>query len=286
MSRSLHTACPILFPNDYLHLAAGVTVHGNQLQDTLVGMQHQLHGAGKLIAEQIEAGCLFGKLEKTAKQHAVEQAHLRGLLGFLNTVGALRIDRTRYSQLHAEIQWLQSAFLGTRLARLRRRYPASIRGITVAVLRGCLPVIGAIGVGALLSTRANVGSGISSLIAGTAAIAIFVFSVIAHEMSHLQLIKRYGTGVVVVQAGAHVTLLRQKVSSVQEVRIAIIGPAGGIALCLAAVFISVVRARQNIAWAAGGIAVLHLLSLLPNYSDGKNIWTAIFYSTTAKEIHE
>lgn len=102
-------------------------------------------------------------------------------------------------------------------------------------------------------------------------LSLFTISMFAHEKAHLYLLNKYGQSSIVLRGFLRLGIVHKKMGRRQELNVAIIGPAAGICVAMFAVLANVLLAEELLALIGCIVAILHLLSFVPWYGDGKTI---------------
>ncbi len=268
----------MLTEGDRVSLSTGIFAVGGLLADRATGARHRLHPraarAVRLLHCETHAAAWYGAMQDIG----LTEIDVVGILGFLYDIGGIRIRRTIIGVLRV------ATYRATWLARgalprsILRRWTVTVAGTCGAVCRLIMPLIVLVAALDALAYCAGLTSAARPLVGHSALyVAIFWISTVTHELAHVVIIRRRRTTAVVVQRGLHLGILHTPLNSKEEVWSALCGPVVGAIVALGlSLGIYLWDESSQLVVLGAALAVLHMLSLLPLYGDGKVVWKAIF----------
>jgi small-conductance mechanosensitive channel len=247
-------------PHDLISLHSSLQLEGNRLIDQVNDARHRVSEpvvpALRALSAPIEAE------EWLAQLHDLElgQAQTVQLVNTLAGLGAFTIRRSWRDTLRQPFIRLVLRRHGlTPAVALQRRAltPLALFTTTARSLAGTwLALVAAVLVWSLLYPEAW-------LIGLRGGVALWL-SVLAHEAAHAWPLRRLQP--MILQGGWHMGLLHRRDTPSREIVSAVSGPLAGALACVILL---------PAPWATAGV-ILHLLSLLPQTSDGRTLWTRLW----------
>jgi len=267
--------CPLLLESDILSLSSKFWVSQNKLIDRELALKHKVSPKAGLVLQRLMDMVLFADLQQFSQQAQLKPNELQAILGFLNSIGALRVSRN--SQLHTVQVLLWHALHGVFYAPICRRKPAT----PLAVAEGCLRASLSFTVASFACATLLCLSGAFAWfsIGSFCAIftATFLLSLTLHELAHGYFARApQESQPVVLQVGTRLSLLHQPLHWPQEIASSITGPLVGVITCLGAALLW--QQFISIFWQScllGILSITHAGALFPQYSDGKSLATAL-----------
>lgn len=267
----------LLLETDVLSLSGSFEAagKGTRLHDLELGAVHSLHNSGSFILLAIAKTTQVKALRILASQCGIHPTQLNELLGFLNSIGALAVERRLLAhRLRAFAVRTQHMVYGGRYANQVWRRSATAHTLMPAVWRVCGPVNGA----GLVATTLLVASGIVSLsTAGVGlifGISIFTSSIYFHELAHWLVIRRAGTRAILLQHGLRLGIVHRELEPLSEIFSAVAGPVAGLSWAVAGAFGAMAAGYTELAILGYVIAAFHLASFTPGYGDGRSLTKA------------
>lgn len=267
--------CPFLTESDILSLSVGVTPDGTVLHDVPIGAKHTIHPPGEHVLHALAQGVSFRKLQAIALRHHIAERDVHELLGLLNTIGALKRQRTPWLRLRALGLQASHLLLGIRYATLSWRRNATLHTIAIALMRASWPVVIASAVTCGLVAATGVVSVAIAYGVGAYVLALLLASLLIHEMTHLHYIKAQQRGAIVLQRGMRLGIAHPALPPRVEIATAVAGPAAGIIACTSAALVCWIAGKPLLGIASLCVGSFHLGSLLPWYSDGATIFKVL-----------
>lgn len=267
--------CPYFVESDVLKLSARLTAKQTHLHDATVDARHSIHPPGDMCIHALCNGISYGQLRHMARKHLVTDMQLSELLGFLNALGGLRRHRRPKAHLDAVLQHCRALMLGVLYPSVAWRRPASFQTILWGTWRATRSVTVALCITGALTYVAGFASAAQTICLVVFSNALFVLSIVFHELTHLAIMQTNHTSADVLQFGLRLGLIHKRLTRIREICSAIAGPVGGAAYCLL-VALACLYIDQYLAASIGAcIAAVHLCGLLPFYGDGASLRNAL-----------
>lgn len=267
--------CPLLLESDFLSLSPSFLVSGKKLHDVPVGAAHKLTPPADVILTALEYGITFRSLCGLADELGIHQIQLADILGFLNSAGALRRRRSVHGHLEASGQLITYAVTGVMHPGIKWRQRSSVKILLRASLRAIWPVEAALGVVCMGATIGQVVSATTSLISMAYGGFILFASVYVHELAHILSLKRTGLKIDIIQSRLRLGIIHRPTDVKTEIKATIAGPICGSLLCVLGGVIGFALSQPVVIGASAIVLSIHVLSLLPMYSDGAVIRAAM-----------
>ncbi|HSD55721.1 MAG TPA: hypothetical protein VLA92_01055 [Candidatus Saccharimonadales bacterium] len=260
--------CPLILEGDILSLSPSFLLHGRALRDVPVGATHKLQPPGDIILSALQYGITFRSLCGLAEEVGITRVQLLDTLGFLNSAGALRRRRSLSSHISAMRYAILHVPTGILHPALSWRQRFSYKSLALATLRATWPVL-AVSLGvAVVAAAGRVVSPITSLLISCYALPLFVGSIFLHELAHIYVLKLAHVKTDIMQLRLRLGVMHRETSPKIELYSALAGPFTGALLCLPGFIYGLASHTASISLASSAIALVHLCSLLPMYSDG------------------
>jgi hypothetical protein len=260
--------CPLLVQDDYLVLCSDASMRGATLYDAPLRASHALSAGGMMVVHRLGIGVRYASLLRKCERRTISREQLCMLLGTLNTCGLLVRKRTWRGRVTALRIILRDSLFGIRYAPLTKRRSASV----ASLVRCTLHATSSVGIASCVSIALVLGTGAFTprliIEVGSVAYLMLVASLVAHEAAHVYLLRRHATESVSIHSGMRLGLLHPAQPAIVEKRVALAGPASGIASCLAIAGPLSFVGHSATALACLVVASFHLGSLLPWYADG------------------
>jgi hypothetical protein len=216
----------------------------------------------------------FSEIQQFSEQLQLKHDELYTILGFLNSIGALKVSRSSPLRTVRTLVW--HAAHGVFYAPISNRRLATTTSIIQGCIRASLPfaIVSFVCAASLYS-----GGLLAWHDAGTfysIFTATFVLSLALHEITHGLCARASKSQPVIIQAGMRLSLLHQPLGWSHEITSSIAGPLVGITACLGAALIW--QQFINIFWQScllGMLSITHAGALLPQYGDGRSLITAL-----------
>lgn len=271
-----HTSnCPFMLESDILSLSPSFMVTGKTLQDVPIGAAHKLTPPADVILTALTYGITFRSLLGLSEELGLHQIQVLDILGFLNSAGALRRRRSIQGHVEAARYALTYAFTGVIHPGITWRQRFSARALAKATLKAAWPVEAALGAVCTLGIAGRMVSPITGVAAALYSGTLFLCSIYAHEYMHVMLLRAANLKMDVRQSRLRLGIIHKPAPAKIEIKAALAGPAAGTALCLPGIAIGLMLDVSAVWVASLCIALVHLLALLPMYSDGVTIRNAL-----------
>lgn len=250
-----------------MSLSIGLSVTGQHLADEVTQAKHRLHPQAAQAIRGLQRPTDAQQWCRAALRAGLRPADVTDILTALNTIAGLRVHRTARGSWTVLLQRTFFVFQGRMPTPLARRYPANPAGVLRAVVQSELFFFAGVVAVGVLAYGASLPLALIVKVAVLSALS-FSVSTYLHELTHVCILA--SGPAVCLQKGLHVGVLHSPVSPRREVSSALAGPAVGMlsALFICASFSVVVRARWPLLFGAA-VGLLHMISLLPLYGDGK-----------------
>jgi hypothetical protein len=284
LNRAFIRSCPLLLEGDLLSLSPYLVQEGIRLRDTIVNATHTLAEPGDRFVSLLGRTTTYRQLARAAKQSRVEATTLQELLGFLNKIGALQIQRSWHGKIVATRIRCLHLLLGITYPALCRRRETTAFWVSICALRATTPVILATGVVATLSGVAGLGSPLTILLTASYWLSLFIGSVIIHELAHVLVLRRC-VATNVLQANMRLGIIHAQPAPAIEAASSLAGPLAGIVLCVLAFSLTRWVDMALLGPTSAVIAVCHAISLLPFYGDGMSLQRALHERKRTHETH-
>lgn len=224
----------------------------------------------------------FADLQHYSQQAYLKPSELQAILGFLNSTGALKVSRN--SQLRTAKTLFWHALHGVFYTPISRRKAATLLAIAEGCLCASLSFIAASFVCTTILCLSGAFTWLSAGLFCAIFITTFVLSLTLHELAHRSFAHAsQESQPVVLQIGMRLSLLHRPLRWRQEIASSITGPLVGVIACLGAALLW--QQFISIFWQScllGMLSITHAGALLPQYSDGKSLATALKERTCLK----
>jgi len=264
----------MLTEDDQVSLAAGMEIVDGSLADRAVGARHRLHPLAAQAIREIytEGGCDASSWYVSARGYGISAAQFVELVGFLYDIGGIRVRRRLPATARISRYRLRSLAQGMTPEWLPRRFPATWLGVCGAATRFMGTLVVCAGLLCLLVVILQ-GQSPRLISYVLLFLATMWVGIVAHEATHVLIIRKYGGSAVMLQRGLRLGVLHRPLSRKQELCSALLGPIAGVVV---AALLSVIEHSRLLLFINAAVAVLQLLALLPGYGDGNILWKAIF----------
>ncbi|MGF7229155.1 MAG: hypothetical protein ACQR33_04180 [Candidatus Saccharibacteria bacterium] len=259
--------------DDFVTLDPSLRYTDTAIVDEIIGVRHALHYSAQPAMRALTEGVTYQNL--CSQSRAITVAQLQDLLGFLNLIGGLHIKRSFGQIIRTYCSLSVHVFYGATYPPLSRRYPATLYGVTRASVRACRSVVLTSGLVAVAAGLSGIAKDTTLLSLYFSSASLFLSSIIAHEWVHILCIEQSRRQSIVVQKGAYLRTIHQKISRGQELYVAVAGPCAGV--FVASIGTTQAFATYHVPFAIIGCltTVAHMASLLPWYADGKSVVHAL-----------
>lgn len=264
-----------MLESDILSLSPSFMITGKTLQDVPIGASHKLTPPADVILTALTYGITFRSLHGLSEELGLHQIQLLDILGFLNNAGALR--RRRSLQGHIEAARYTVTYLVTGIihpgVKWRQRFSAKV--LAKATLIAIWPVEAALWTVATLGVAGGVISPGIGFIATLYGGGLFLVSIYLHEYMHVLTLRGAKLKTDVQRSRLRLGLIHKPAPAKLEIKAALAGPAMGAFVCLPGIAIGLLVSAPSVWIASLMVMLVHLLSLLPMYSDGVTIRNAL-----------
>lgn len=264
-----------LLESDTVSLSKDLVLEDYKLFDTATGAHHKLHPDAVFIISQLGSEITAKDLYASCYKQSIIPDRTTEFIYFLNDIGGLVLKRRLSAQVTCLGLQLRKFILGIPLVIASKRFRTTRAELIRSVTETILPVVLAASItGYLLyATGLDVVTSLTYYL--TFVISLYL-SVMLHELSHLWLIKKYTQAKgIIIKKGLRLAIIHETLPRKREVQCALLGPATGVFTCVTLTSIVAASLHNSSLVIVGTIvALVHLLALLPSYSDGKVIWKA------------
>ncbi len=262
----------LLGESDVISLSPQIRLRSYRMIDTVSEAKHLVQPDGwealRSLRHPVKAQHWFDQ----NTQNSISD--LAALISSLTSIGALIIRRSAVDTAKHAVWRLKARLLFVPLGHLSRRYPANYLNLTWQVLVACLPVFITSGSVFGLSFAAQLLPNITAgnYLATLSVIWMMLWlSNVAHEMMHIKIIKQ-SSKVVLVRRRLRIGILHGQLSPTLEALSALLGPIVGALFCLILGWICfMIGGSRAPLYIGAGFALLHSLSWLPFFGDGKAV---------------
>jgi len=265
----------ILLDDDCISLYRDLVLTGQALEDRTVSARHELHPlAAKAIANLASEPVRAKTWIDGMLGSGMTESNVLEVIRFVNQIGGLVVRRGLRSTLDMAVRQITLAKLGGRGTARVYRAPAGVRGIASAVGRASAPLFATAPVTLSLANVAHVIS-LQQTELAVAVLVTLLLSMVAHELGHVLTIKHFRCDACVIQRGLRLGIIHRKMKRREELMTSLMGPMVGAVSCLAMTAVFHMNGFAEFGLAA---AILHLLSLLPWYGDGRALFNNLMKS--------
>ena len=263
-----------LLESDLVSLSSSMKLNKNFLHDKSIGAKHQLHPEATLFLEWLMSPRLVSAWPSFAQKNNIRLESLGDIVVFLNSIGGLRVNRSWVKVLQMTIQKVRYGLYGIRISTLARRYPSSISGLIVAIIKSSAVLLVAIAIVDALSYMAGFPAH-KIILYSTIFYLIVWSSTFVHELTHVLIALNYQKSYSIIQRGLRLGILHQSLTNKRyEIASSLAGPIAGILFSLIpAMILGNILGDGSLIVIGLLIALFHSLSLLPMYGDGRLLLT-------------
>lgn len=265
-------SCPFLVESDLLSLSPEFMLRSSQLYDISLETSHRLSPDAIRLLRKLRGGARLSELQRTALRLGLNDEQLYEILGFLNLVGALqRSPRANKVTLQCLISRLRLRLIGIHYAPFSWRRPATHWSLLIGLVFACRPLMVVLAVTSTFFMTAGLLPIPDVLIGAVGSLLIFIGSMYLHELAHLSVIRRFTSQGAVLRSGMRFGLIHPTLSPIQEIYAAVSGPFVGALTCAVVAGIAGVFGQAGLGAIAMATCLIHTLSLLPWYGDGRSL---------------
>lgn len=261
---------PHLLDTDQVALAVGFSLQNNTLYDDWLCIPHRLGQDGLHLLAGMQPGIRVHELYGLAHHRGVPDDQLYAFLGLLNYIGALRRKRSFTQKLAAIVARCKAATMGVHFASLRYRNVFATRTFLLAISKSAWPVALASTFVCALFIAAGLSSYQTSLLYLLGSVALYIATLIVHELAHVVLIQRHQHQPVLLSSELRLGILHPELPWRSEVFSALSGPLSGALLASLVAYLSL-PASPLFGCICVAVAAIHMLALLPLYGDGASL---------------
>ncbi|HEY5667550.1 MAG TPA: hypothetical protein VIR03_00125 [Candidatus Saccharimonadales bacterium] len=249
-----------------MSLSPTFLLKGSILYDSRLHAEHLLQPEAQVIAgemaESVSVRILFSGHGSSA---------VTDVLGFFNQSGALIRYRAPDTYPHLFRQWLRAPYMLLHYPALVHRVPFTTTRLLQAAIIATWPVLASACLVAWLAASSGIVQMRAVLTAGSFGAAVFIGSLLIHELAHAVVILRQVVNVDIIYAPLHLKMLHRRQPPSIEAYSALAGPIAGSLVCLMAGLAGMFAGKPGMLWVCLVIASFHICSLLPWYGDGASL---------------
>lgn len=268
-------SCPFFIESDILSLSSSVSADESAIVDSRIGVSHRVVDEATPLLALLGNGVSYRNIRKAARRRYISDTQLTDLLGFLNAIGGLHVQRSSASQIKSIFERGKYLTLGIIFSPFIRRLPCSKGSILVSILRATTPVLVAAPITASLVVAGNFMSAHAALLCLIWGLSLFIASLWIHEITHLAFIESSGVKSDILQSNLRIGLIHTRLAPRTEIASAILGPLAGIIFGALLAVITYSLHLPSLSVIACCIATFHFGSFLPWYGDGISIQRSI-----------
>lgn len=258
--------------SDVISLSPDLKLAGALLIDSATGARHLVRRPARRVLSFLQFEILVSDWLTIATSNGLSTSEALHMLNFLDSIAGLQVKRTMVQEIRIFMGRCKLQLFGVKVARNAHRSSISFINISLATLRGSMPLVAAILGTSLLMYGINV-----SIVAYLKLQTMFIFTLISgtvvHELTHWFVIGCPRSSGAVVQRGLRIGIIHRSQPASRELLSAFAGPMAGLSWSLLiALILSIIFHNQLLANISDFTGLLHCLSWLPGYGDGKILW--------------
>ena len=251
---------------DVVSLAPGLQVRQRMLFDHANGARHIISGKARDVLNILGKGIEVSQWYAYSIASGLTDREWMELIIFLNSIGGVAIRRTRKAQVHIIVQRTRWRLQGVVLQSHASRFPATRRGITVAVSRAMHQLSVLTIIVSMLSIIAGMPSyALLSLIC----ISILWLTTIMHEYMHVVISTSSNSTPVIIVRGLRLGIVHHQLPRKRNILSALACPLMGIVSAAILGLIGWAIDAHVVAEASRVVCIFHAASWLPSYGDGQ-----------------
>ncbi|MCA9344476.1 hypothetical protein KC946_01435 [Candidatus Saccharibacteria bacterium] len=278
----------LISDGDVLSLAQGLILKGGNLYDSANGARHRLSRSARYVIVPLIQPISWQDMRKVLQQKFLPTESIRRVFNFLDGIGGLVIKRSWTGLVADQYYRINVKLHLVSINKPAIRYSGDIRGGIRAITAGMNSLVGLMILSAFFGYGANISLATVLLIPPVFYLCLLL-STLCHEMVHLYMVnnsRKWGLYIpVFLRRGARIGVLHRGMDEVAELSSAFLGPIVGVAMASCFICLSLIDQLWFSWLIAVSVAIFHLISWLPNFSDGQIIWQAIkerVYATASK----
>lgn len=268
----------LITDGDMLSLAQGLILKGGWLYDSANGAHHKLSKSALYVVEPLIRPISWRDMRILLQKKFLPTESIRRVLNFLDDIGGLVIKHTWKSLLADQYYRINLRLHLVNVNKPARRYSGDVRGGIRAITAGMNSLIALMILSAIFGYGANI-SIVSLMMVPAVFYICLLLSTLCHEMTHILIVNNSSKLdyylPVFLRRGARIGVLHRGMEETAELRSAGLGPIVGVIIASCFVCLSLIDQLWFSWMIAVSIAIFHLLSWLPNFSDGQVIWQVI-----------
>ena len=263
----------ILIEGDIITLSHGLSISDRHLIDQATDTRHHLHPLAELALIQLCSQELeVEKWKENITRLGISSSQIRDILSFLSIIGGLEVQRDLRKKVQMTIQTISLGLLGKSFINIATRSPATLLGISKAVFQA----MNLVWITSLITVTLIYFSG-SSILSPSYLLFFLTslyISVVIHELGHAILLSLSTSHLCTLRRGMRIAILHPPLSQKKEALVALMGPLLGItsSALMFLIFHHSVRSTLTLPTTVT-LIILHLLSFLPWYGDGRALFT-------------
>lgn len=270
----------LVVESDTLSLSTGLRVQNNMLIDNANGARHLLHPKASSVVAVLQSPIRYSEWCLVIRKYALKDNELFEIISFLDSIGGLRVERSKVVAFGILIRRCAFRIRGIKLPNPAHRFSSTPKSLLTALFLASFPLLLIV----LALCALSLGLPEYKTVIGGNVITLFtvLFSTYIHEFVHIAIAN--SSSAVVLQRGLRLGVLHAELSRSRELLSAILGPLAGIlAAGLIGQFFALLN-MDNMQWFAYIVMLFHVVSWLPTYGDGmavlKNVRRQIDAATT------
>ena len=256
----------IIHAGDVVSLAPRLQVRQRMLFDHANGARHIISGKARDVLNVLGKGIEVSQWYAYSIASGLTDSEWMELIDFLNSIGGIAIRRTRKAQVQIIVQRTRWRLQGVTLQSHASRFPATHRGIAIAVSQA----MSQLAVLTIFVSMLSIIAGMPSYaLLSLFCISILWFTTIVHEYMHVVISKSSNHTPVIIVRGLRLGIVHHQLSRKRNILSALMGPLMGIVSAAILGLIGWAIDAHVVAEASRVVCIFHAASWLPSYGDGQ-----------------
>ncbi len=265
----------LISDDDKLRLSSGLIHKGSYIYDRANGASHQLSRFAVYIIEGLVEPIYWWQLRRRLQNRYLATETIQTVFNFLDSIGGLQVDRTRRSALNDLYYRANMKLHFVKVDKPSQRFEGDITGAIQAVIRAMRLTNILMLFTAIIAYGLNIS--VSTIVWVTITFyGCLLISTVVHELVHIYFVTREPRHCLYKPAllirGSRIGVLHPTLDHKDELLSAVSGPVAGALVSILILPLSLL-ATLWFSWIIGiSVAIFHLCSWMPGFSDGRVIW--------------